>query len=120
MFVPINLLKPILADMLESGRPSGPKRPWLGISSNEAFGRLLVSRVAKGSPAEKAGIRQGDLILGVAGKEVGTLADFYRAIWAMGAAGVTVPITVLQGAQVREIRIESASRYDFLKINRSY
>lgn len=120
MFVPIDMLKPILADLLEKGRPSTPRRPWLGLSSEEVRGRLFVKRVAKNGPAYSAGIRPGDLVIGVDGRPVTGLADFYRKVWAIGKAGVPVPVNVLQGVSAKAITIKSSNRYDWLKLRRSY
>jgi len=120
MFVPVNLLKPILADMLELGRTRGPGRPWLGVSAEELRGRLFVARVSRDGPAHAAGVRQGDLIVGVGGEPVEGLADFYRKLWAQGKAGTTVTIDVLQGAAVKPIAVKTIDRYDWLKTRRSY
>ena len=68
MFVPIDGLGPILADLIAEGRVSGPARPWLGVNAEEIAGRLLVARVTAGSPAEKAGVQKGDILVGVAGE----------------------------------------------------
>ena len=116
VFVPIDLLKPILDDMITKGRPQKPPRPWLGINSEEAQNRVFVIRVTPGGPAEKAGIRVGDLILAVKGEAVKGLLDFYRKVWALGNAGVEVPLTVLQGVEIREIKIRSADRHQFLML----
>ena len=99
-----------------AGRP----RPWLGLTSEEVRGRLFVMRVARGGPAFQAGIRPGDLVIGVNGKPVSGLADFYRKVWATGDAGVSVPINVLQGITAKPVLVKSSSRYDWLKLNRSY
>jgi S1-C subfamily serine protease len=120
MFVPIDLLPPILADLIAEGVPSGPRKPWLGIAADESRGRLFVNRVTPGSPAARAGISAGDLVLGVNGEPVRELRDFYRKVWGLGAAGVTVPLNVLQGMSVREIPIESADRHTHLKLKRTY
>jgi S1-C subfamily serine protease len=120
MFIPIDYLKPILADLLEQGRAAGRPRPWLGLTSEEVRGRLFVMRVARGGPAFQAGIRPGDLVIGVNGKPVSGLADFYRKVWATGDAGVSVPINVLQGITAKPVLVKSSSRYDWLKLNRSY
>src|SRR5262249_4958226 len=92
MFVPIDKLPAILGDLIADGRVSGAGQPWLGIAADEVRGRLIVSRVTPDGPGEKAGIRRGDEILGVAGAAPQGLADFYRKVWATGAAGTTVPL----------------------------
>ncbi len=116
MFVPIDLLKPILADLIATGRSPEAPRPWLGLSAEEGKGRVFVLRVTSGAPAERAGIRPGDIILTVKGKEVGGLADFYRKVWALGGAGVDVPLSILQGTRIREIIVRSADRNRFLRL----
>ena len=116
MFVPIDLLKPILADMKRSGRSGRPPRPWMGLRSEEIKGRIFVNRVSSGGPAEEAGLKPGDIILAVNRKEVSNLAGFYRKVWALGKAGVDVPLSVLQGNRLRTITIRSADRYRFLRL----
>jgi S1-C subfamily serine protease len=120
MFVPIDALRPILADLLEQGRSTRPPRPWLGVYAEEMRGRVFVSRVAAYGPAAAAGIAADDIILAVKGAPVTSLADFYRKVWALGQAGVEVPLTVLRGAGVAEIAVTSDDRYKHLKLNRSY
>jgi serine protease Do len=118
MFVPIDLLKPILDDLTRTGHAQSGNRPWLGINSNDDDGRIRIIRTTSGSPAAKAGIKPGDLILRVAGEKVTTLSDLYRKIWARGGdctcAATDVPLTVLQGADIREIKVRSMDRLDFI------
>ncbi|MGB0575526.1 MAG: S1C family serine protease [Alphaproteobacteria bacterium] len=120
MFIPIDQLKPILGDLLEKGRAAGPHRPWLGLYAQEIQGRLFVSRTARGGPAQAAGVKQGDLVVGVAGEPVTSLIDFYRRVWKLGDAGISVPLDILQGAKVRPISIKSTDRYKWLKLDHSY
>ena len=120
MFVPIDRLKPILADLLVKGRSAKPSRPWLGMFSHEVGRRILVQRVSSGGPADRAGIRPGNMIVGVAGEVVKGLADFYRKVWSRGDAGVEVPLNVLQGLQVRDVVVRSSDRYKYLRLNPSY
>ena len=115
MFVPVDLLKPILNDLIEKGR-AGPARPWLGMSTDELRGRLFVSRVSPDGPASRAGLQRGDIIVGVGGEEVASLADFYRKVWARGSAGIEVPLKVLQGNQVREVGVKSIDRVDYFRV----
>jgi S1-C subfamily serine protease len=118
MFVPIDRLKPILSDLISTGRSSEPPHPWLGLNAGETRGRLFVQRVSSGGPAEKAGILPEDIILKVDKKAVIGLAQFYREVWALGKAGVDVPLIVLQGTRIREIIIHSSDRNQFLRLNR--
>ena len=120
MFVPIDALSPILADLMSAGRITGPGRPWLGVTTNEQNGRLFVAQVAPGGPAEKAGLRRGDIIVGVAGAAAKNLADFYRKVWAVGGAGVTVPLDVLQNQDKRRIEVKSINRLDHLKLKSTF
>jgi S1-C subfamily serine protease len=116
MFVPIDLLRPILSDLITTGRSREPPQPWLGLHADEIHGRVFVLRVTPGGPAGKADIGYGDIILSVNKKAVSGLADFFRKVWALGNAGVKVPLEVLQGARIREVVIQSEDRYSYLGI----
>jgi len=116
MFVPIDLLHPILSDLITRGRSREAPRPWLGLNSEEAHGRVFVIRVTPGVPAERAGLQPGDLILTVKGEAVKGLGDFYRKVWALGNAGVEVPLSILRGIEIRNITVRSADRYQFLML----
>ena len=120
MFVPIDRLPPILADLIAEGRVSGPARPWLGVSAEEVAGRLLVARVTVGGPAEKAGVQKGDILVGVGGQTAKSLADFYRKVWARGGAGTSVPLDVRRDSQAKRIDVESMNRLDHLKFKSTF
>jgi S1-C subfamily serine protease len=120
MFVPIDRLSTILGDLISDGRTPGPGRPWLGVNTEELRGRLFVTRVTPGSPAEQAGLKRGDVIVGVNGEQPKNLADFYRKVWALGSAGVNVPLEVLQDNVVRRLDVKSANRLDHLKLKSSF
>src|SRR5262245_7429610 len=115
VFVPIDLLKPILPDLIASGRRRAPPRPWLGVNTEEVRGHLFVSRLSQDGPAERAGLRVDDIVLSVAGQEVATLADFYGKVWSRGAAGVDVPVRVLRGSQVRNFTVRSVDRMQYYR-----
>jgi len=115
MFVPIDALKPILPDLIKTGRRAGPARPWLGVAADEMQGRLVVVRVSPESPADRAGVHTGDIILGVGGEGVHSQAEFYRKVWGRGPAGSEIPLRVLQGIDVHEIKIRSIDRLDYFR-----
>jgi S1-C subfamily serine protease len=115
MFVPIDLLKPILPDLVKSGRRAGPARPWLGVNADEVQGRLLVTRVSPEGPADRAGVHAGDIILAVGSEAVHTQAEFYRKVWGRGNAGSDIPLRVLQDSDVRELKLHSIDRLDYFR-----
>jgi S1-C subfamily serine protease len=115
MFVPIDLLNPIFEAMLQTGRGPQPPRPWLGMSTQDPDGKLVVSRLAQGGPAQRAGVQVGDMVLGVGALRVRGLAEFFRAVWRLGAAGIDVPLTLARDGDVLRITLKSADRNDFLK-----
>jgi S1-C subfamily serine protease len=115
MFVPIDLLAPILDDMLKFAAPARPPRPWLGMYTAELEQRLVVSGLARGGPAEGAGVRPGDVVIEVAGERVTGLADMFRRVWRLGPAGVEVPLTVARDGGLSRLQVQSADRSKFLK-----
>jgi S1-C subfamily serine protease len=115
MVVPIDLLAPILADLVSRGRVNKPPRPWLGAFSAENNGKVIVMSVAEGSPAVQAGLRPGDVISEVRGKEIEGLADFYRKVWASGPAGAEIPMRVIRNGREAWLRVKSGDRNSFLK-----
>jgi S1-C subfamily serine protease len=119
MFVPIDLLAPILADLIAKGRVSGPGRPWLGVTVTEVGGDLLVERVAPESPAARAGVPAGAKIVGVNGQRPESLSDLYRKIWAQGTAGTTISLEISHDNEVRRVEIISMNRLDHLRLNSS-
>jgi len=115
MFLPIDRLKSTLGDLLSDGRSSGPRKPWLGIHTEEVGVGLLVMRVADDGPAMAAGIKPGDIITATGGKPVVSMADFYRKVWAQGEPGDMISITVVKGTDVHELAIRSGDRYQWLE-----
>ena len=115
MFVPIDLLNPIFDAMLKTGRSPHPPRPWLGMSTQDPGGQLVVARLSAGGPASRAGVKAGDLVLGVGASRVHGLAEFFRAVWRRGAAGVEVPLVLSRDGEELCVTVKSADRNDFLK-----
>ncbi len=115
MVVPIDLLKPIYNDLVTSGRANRPPRPWLGVYCIEVEDRVVIAGLAKGGPAQRAGLQTGDIVLAVAGTEVSELAPCFRKIWSLGHAGVEVPLQIWREGDTFEVRINSGDRDRYLK-----
>lgn len=115
MVVPIDLLEPILADMLRIGRADRPARPWLGMYTIEANNRLVVAGVADNGPADLAGVQSRDVVLEVEGERASSLADLFRRIWRLGPAGTEIVLTVSRNGETFKSRVVSIDRNDFLK-----
>ena len=120
LFVPIDLLKPILGDLIAQGRTSSKPRPWLGVSTQDLQGKLIVTRVSPDSPAEQAGLVNGDIIVGIRGEQVKGHTDFYRKLWASGDAGAEIMLDVLKGTEVRKLGVQSMDREKYLRPRPTY
>lgn len=118
MFIPINRLKPVW-EVMKSGRRPGVPKPWIGVYTQEVQGRLIVAYVSPDSPAEKAGLRRGDIIRDVGGAEVEAIADFYRKLWASGSSGAMVRLGIERDGVPEEILVRSIDRYKYLKLDSS-
>jgi S1-C subfamily serine protease len=115
MYVPTDLLKPILDDMLTMGQPNRPPRPWLGLYATEVDNRVVIAGVAGKGPAARAKLKQGDVVLSVGGMKVSGLAGLFRKVWSMGKAGVDVPMTVYRDGRPVDLTVTSGDRNRFLK-----
>jgi S1-C subfamily serine protease len=115
MLVPIDLLEPIFDDMLKLGRPQREARPWLGMYTTEAGSKLVVAGVAPGAPADRAGVKVGDIVVDVAGEKPSSLADLWRRVWRLGPSGTQVPLKLQRKSGLVGVNLVSADRNQFLK-----
>jgi serine protease Do len=115
MFVPIDIVKPVVGDLVANGKSTATPRPWIGVNTTEVQGNLIVTRVSPDSPADDAGLQKGDVIVGIGGKAVQGQRDFYRQLWATGRAGVDVPLDVLKGNQVQKYNVKSTDRDSYFR-----
>lgn len=110
MFVPIDTLKPVLGDFIANGRTTTKPRPWLGITSQEVQGKVIITRVNDEGPAADAGLEAGDIIVGLGGQSLRGQADFYLRLWKSGDAGVEVTLDVLKGNKIEPVKVKSVAR----------
>jgi S1-C subfamily serine protease len=115
MIVPIDLLKPVLDDLRKFGRVSKPARPWLGMYSTEIDDKVVVIGISAKGPAARAELKAGDVILAVKGERITSQSEFYRKLWALGPAGVDVPLTVHHDGVTFDVVLTSIDRAKLLK-----
>lgn len=120
MFVPIDIIKPVLGDFIANGKSTSQPRPWIGINTQEVQGNLIVTRVSPDSPAEAAGLSAGDVVVGVGGQPIRGQADFYTKLWASGNAGVEIPLDALKGNRVENYRVHSIDRTQYFRAKPVY
>ncbi len=115
LIIPIDVLKPVLDDLLKMGRPDRAPRPWLGCHAAEIEGRIVIIGVSKKSPARRADLRTGDMVLKVNGRPLRKLADFWRRLWACGPAGSEVTLTIFREDTQFDVQIRTGDRVKMLK-----
>jgi serine protease Do len=115
MFVPINLLKDVLDDLVRDGRRRGSARPWLGLNTEEVDGHLVVTRVLPDSPAEQSGLKHGDIILGIGGDSIGSQSEFYESLWSSGGAGGDVTLHIVRDKVVKHLIVQTSDRLSYLR-----
>jgi S1-C subfamily serine protease len=115
MFVPIDLLKPILESLKTQGHADRRSRPWLGVYAVELTGRVYITGVVDGGPAQSADLREGDIISQVAEHEINSLPEFYKRMWELGPAGSAVPLTTIRAGNRLHLNVRSVDRGALLK-----
>ena len=119
MVVPIELLVPILDDLM-AGRTTKKPRPWLGLYAQEYEKSVVILDIAHEGPARRAGLKRGDIVKRAGGMEITNLADFYRSVWALGPAGAEVPLTIDRDGDVFDLRVTSGDRKSYLRIQKPH
>jgi len=115
MFVPVDLLEPILKSLLQNGVGPNSQRAWLGINAVERQGRIQIVRVTPESPAQSAGIVPGQWLLGLNGKRVESLANFYKQLWEIPVNSGSAQITIFDGKTIYQIPIPIVDRSTTIK-----
>ena len=120
MFIPIDLYKATVDDLLRFGRRPGPTRPWLGIYSIEAMGRVLITSISERGPSAASGVEAGDVVLAVNDTSVESMAEMYRRVWNTGPAGSTVTLKLLRDGDVLTVEVVTADRDTVMKNPRAH
>src|SRR5207244_4191331 len=69
-------------EMLRYGRVvSRPRRAWLGVFAHALEDGVIIAGLVPGSPADKGGLREGDMIMSVNAEEISSRRDLYMRLW---------------------------------------
>ena len=115
MFVPVDLLVPILDELRQRGSSAASKRAWLGMNCVEQVDGLRVVRVSDDSPADVAGLLPGDRILRIDGTEVRALATLWQSLWAGGAPEREITLLIERNNQAQTVKVFSVDRMKTLR-----
>ncbi len=110
LFVPVDLLKPVLAELREQGRSRASLRAWLGVNCAEADGEVRVMRIADDSPADVAGLQRGDRIVAIDDTPVAGLAVLWKTLWATLPAERAVRLDILRDGQPLAVTVHAVDR----------
>ncbi|MFO1328210.1 MAG: S1C family serine protease [Rubrivivax sp.] len=115
MFVPIDLLSPILPELLARGRSQQSDRAWMGINAVESEGRVRVMRVTEDSPADVAGVEPGDHIVSLDGQPVASVEALWKALWRGTGSARAVQLQVEREGRPQQITVHTVDRSMTLK-----
>jgi S1-C subfamily serine protease len=118
MYVPINRLKPVFEELVERGRLSKPPRPWLGLITLEHMGQLMVGGISEGGPADRAGLKRGDVLQALNGEVLDDVADFYKKLWASGPAGTAITLRMERDNDAFEVTVRTGDRANYHKYSK--
>ena len=111
--IPVSLARQVMEQIIATGRVS---RGWLGVSARDvvhettgaAAGAALVA-VQRGGPAERAGLRAGDTVVSINGKEIGDTAALINETAAL-SPGTKAQFKVLRGRETTSLAVELGQR----------
>jgi S1-C subfamily serine protease len=118
MFVPVDLLGPILDELKARGSSTQSMRAWLGVNCAERDGQVRIMRVNRESPAEEAGLKVGDRITSIDGRDVDSLELLYKTLWQGGGAQRDVKLGIRRDGQNTEVTVKTIDRLSTLRRSR--
>ena len=115
MFVPIDLLTPVLSELRARGSSRSSERAWIGLQCAETGSGLRILRVNPDSPADVAGLEAGDTIERIDGTAVVTLESFYKTLWSGGPAERNITLELLRDGRPLAVTLRTVDRMKTLK-----
>lgn len=110
MFVPVDLLKPVIGELRSRGSSALSQRAWMGLQCTESATGLRVARVNPDSPADVAGLEAGDTVVRIDGQPVATLEALYKTLWRGGPPERDVVLDLMRKGEALTLTVRSVDR----------
>lgn len=113
--IPIECFRRYQDELVRYGRiVSRPRRAWLGVFAHPVEEGVVIAGVVPDGPADKGGLREGDVIVSLNRAEVGTRRDLYRTLW-RHEPGERLSIEVMRESALKRVEITGGDRAEFFR-----
>jgi S1-C subfamily serine protease len=108
--IPIDYYLQYAQELKQHGQVrSRPRRPWFGFYPQPLAGHVVVGGLVAGGPAERYGLREGDIIVGVENTEIHSRQELYQEMWRK-RPGERISLRVLRDEQSLDLEIVAGDR----------
>ena len=94
---------------------SRPKRAWLGVYAHALEDGVIIAGIVAGGPADKGGLREGDMIVSLNAEELSSRRELYMSLW-KHAPGEKLTFEVMRDNAVRRLEITGGDRANFFRL----
>jgi S1-C subfamily serine protease len=113
--IPVDAFQSNEEELVRYGRVvSRPKRAWLGVFAHALEEGVVIAGVVPGGPGERAGLREGDLIVSFNAEEISSRRDLYMRLW-RHEPGERVAIEVMRDNKLSRFEVTGGDRAEFFK-----
>jgi S1-C subfamily serine protease len=113
--IPVDAFQAHESELVRYGRVvSRPRRAWLGVFAHALEEGVVIAGVVPGGPGEKAGLREGDLIMSFDAEEIGSRRDLYTRLW-RHEPGERLAIEVMRDNKVCRFEVTGGDRAEFFR-----
>jgi S1-C subfamily serine protease len=113
--IPLDCYQEHAEELLRYGQVvSRPKRAWLGVFAHALEDGVIIAGLVPGSPADKGGLREGDMIMSVNAEEISSRRELYMRLW-RHEPGQRLTLEVMRDNSVRRLEVTGGDRAEFFK-----
>jgi len=114
--IPLECYREHADELLRYGHVvSRPKRAWLGVYAHALEDGVIIAGIVAGGPADKGGLREGDMIVSLNAEELSSRRELYMSLW-KHAPGEKLTFEVMRDNAVRRLEITGGDRANFFRL----